>query len=88
MKLDTPEQEKGYQALSWWLNRRGLPSIWIRDSDIFFIQKFHDTAEWIMGVVSDRVKVLENDVFDLRSRVEKLERLLDKSNFEPAPEEK
>lgn len=79
---ETKEQEKGYHALKFWLHRqKDRPNpvlsedIKVRKIDLFFIQKFHDSAEWFAGLLGGQVRKLQDEIFDLKSRVAELEKI-------------
>lgn len=76
MEFETKEQEKGFLSLSYWLKNRGESSTFIRAIDLFFIQKFHDSTEWVMEVVGNRFKTMENDLKDVQDRLDLVSREL------------
>ena len=72
MRFENEIQEKGHNALVYWL--RSVKSFnKIRPVDIYFIQQFHDQNEWFVKMVGDKFSVMENELKEAHDRIRKLE---------------
>lgn len=76
---ESEEQRRGYLALVTWARDRGL-SVEVTPSDLFFIQKDHESNEWWSTTVGNQINGLLSQIHfanrqirALRDRLEQLE---------------
>ena len=70
---ESEDQRKGFLAFVQWVQKRG-------NNDIpmslllacWQAQKGHESTEWIMSTVGEHVSRLENEIMELRSRINEL----------------
>lgn len=68
-KWESPEQEKGYKNLVQWLRKNGQPELSKEGSMIaaYFIQKDHESHEWLMGMLQRVLAPIETQVAHIKA---------------------
>lgn len=57
---ESDAQKKGYLAFVKWARNRGLPCE-VRPIDLFFIQKDHESTQWLIETFGNQISAMQAD---------------------------
>lgn len=59
---ESEAQRKGYLGFVKWAKDQGLPYDDIRPIDLFFLQKDHESTEWMVAMCADQINGLRDSL--------------------------